>query len=145
MEISHMPPAAALEGWSPALRQELAAARLNGRVGQRLVSQTERVRVWSIALKPGERLGFHTHVLDYFWTAVTPGRGRSHNQTGAMSEMEYQAGDTKHLSFGPGEFMIHDLENIGSTDLLFTTVEFLDSRNRPLPVDDPAELERTTA
>lgn len=145
MEISHMPPAGALECWRPALREELAAAGSNGRVGQRLVSQTDRVRVWSIALKPGERLGFHTHVLDYFWTAVTPGRGRSHHQTGAISEMDYQAGDTKHLSFGPGEFMIHDLENIGSTDLLFTTVEFLDSRNDPLPVDDAVELQGTTA
>ena len=145
MEISHLPPAATPDSWSPALRQEYAAAASNGRVGQRLVSETERVRVWSIALKPGERLGFHKHVLDYFWTAVTPGRGRSHNQTGAMSERDYQAGDTKHLSFGSGEFMIHDLENIGSTDLLFTTVEFLDSRNRPLPIDEAVELECTTA
>src|SRR5437016_5197576 len=108
MEISRSPPAAALDGWSPALRQELAAAGSNGCVGQRLVSETERVRVWSIALKPGERLGFHKHVLDYFWTAVTPGRGRSHHHTGSMSEMDYRAGDTKHLSFGADEFMIHD-------------------------------------
>ena len=127
-----MPPAAAFEGWSPALRQELAAAGSNGGVGQQLVSETERVRVWRIALKPGERLGFHKHVLDYFWTAVTAGRGRAHHHSGSVSERDYQAGDTNHLSFGPGEFMIHDLENIGSTDLLFTTVEFLDSCNAPL-------------
>lgn len=129
------PPVAAFEGWSPALRAELAAARTNGRVGHRLVSESARVRVWSIALKPGERLGFHTHVLDYFWTAVTPGRGRSHHQSGTTSEVEYEAGDTKHLSFAAGEFMIHDLENIGATELLFTTVEFLDSENPPLAVD----------
>ena len=135
METSPMPPAAAFEGWSPALRQELAAAGSNGGVGQQLVSETERVRVWRIALKPGERLGFHKHVLDYFWTAVTAGRGRAHHHSGSVSERDYQAGDTNHLSFGPGEFMIHDLENIGATDLLFTTVEFLDSRNRPLPID----------
>jgi hypothetical protein len=30
--------------------------------------------------------------------------------------------------------MIHDLENVGETDLLFTTVEFLDSPNAPLPL-----------
>ena len=40
-------------------------------VGNALVSETERVRVWTIRLKPGERIGFHRHVLDYFWTAVT--------------------------------------------------------------------------
>lgn len=138
MEIPHLPPAAAFDGWSPALRQELAAAAANGRVGQQLVSQTDRVRVWRIALRPGERLGFHTHVLDYFWTAVTAGRGRAHHHTGSISEVDYQAGDTKHLTFAAGEFMIHDLENIGSTDLLFTTVEFLDSRNAPLPVGEEA-------
>ena len=26
-------------------------------------------------LKPGERLSFHTHVLDYFWSSVTGGHG----------------------------------------------------------------------
>ena len=30
--------------------------------------------------------------------------------------------------------MIHDLENIGSEDIVFTTVEFLDSANEPLPL-----------
>ncbi len=136
MEISHLTPGAALDGWSPSLRLELAAAGSNGRVGQQLVSQTDRVRVWRIALKPGERLGFHKHVLDYFWTAVTAGRGRSHHHSGSISERDYEAGDTKHLAFAAGEFMIHDLENIGTTDLLFTTVEFLDSRNDPLPINE---------
>ncbi|HXM02514.1 MAG TPA: hypothetical protein VN939_07925 [Chthoniobacterales bacterium] len=28
--------------------------------------------------------------------------------------------------------MIHDLENVGATELLFLTVEFLDSENPPL-------------
>ena len=28
--------------------------------------------------------------------------------------------------------MVHDLENIGDNELLFTTVEFLDSPNAPL-------------
>jgi hypothetical protein len=48
----------------------------DGRVGIELLSETDRVRVWAIGLKPRQRLGFHTHVLDYFWTAVTGGRGR---------------------------------------------------------------------
>lgn len=138
--MTNIPPTAnpATEQWSLALRQELAAADTNGRVGHRLVSQSDRVRVWSIMLKPGERFGFHKHVLDYFWTAITAGRGRSRSPTGAVTEVDYQPGDTRHLTFDTGDFMIHDLENIGTTDLLFTTVEFLDSRNSPLPIDDTA-------
>ena len=30
--------------------------------------------------------------------------------------------------------MTHSLENIGDTDLVFTTVEFKDSANAPLPL-----------
>ncbi|HZZ24486.1 MAG TPA: hypothetical protein VFE60_18745 [Roseiarcus sp.] len=90
------------------------------------------MRVWAIGLKPGERLGFHSHVLDYFWTSVTGGHGRSHFSDGRVSDTAYKPGDIKQLTFKEGEFMIHDLENIGDTELLFTTVEFLDSPNTPL-------------
>ena len=92
----------------------------------------QRVRVWAIELKPGQRLGFHTHVLDYFWTSVTGGQGRSHFSDGSVSNTAYKPGDIKQLTFKEGEFMVHDLENIGDTELLFTTVEFLDSPNAPL-------------
>ncbi|TPK75275.1 hypothetical protein [Mesorhizobium sp. B2-4-17] len=118
----------------PIRAQEFVANAGNGRVGSELVSETDRVRVWSLTLKPSERIGFHTHVLDYFWTAVTGGRARSHYGDGRVAETSYQPGDTQHHHYRAGEFMIHDLENIGGTDLIFTTVEFKDSANAPLPV-----------
>jgi mannose-6-phosphate isomerase-like protein (cupin superfamily) len=120
--------------WPQWRRDELAAAGTNGRVGSVLVSQSDRVRVWHLTLAPGERLGFHRHVLDYFWTVTAPGRGRSRYASGEVQDVEYEAGDTRHLRFGVGESMIHDLENIGDTPLSFVTVEFLDSANAPLPL-----------
>ncbi|GJD51946.1 hypothetical protein OPKNFCMD_4705 [Methylobacterium crusticola] len=129
--IAHWPAAPA--AWPEALRRDFAGRAGIGAVGSRLVSQTERVRVWLLTLEPGERIGFHTHVLDYFWTAVTGGRARSHYGDGRIAEVTYAAGDTQHHRFGPGDFMTHDLENIGETPLTFTTVEFLDSANAPLP------------
>lgn len=122
----------------PDLAREFAAARDNGCVGTRLLSEDARCRVWTIVLKPGARIGFHTHVLDYFWTAVTAGRARSHHGDGRIAEVDYRAGDIRHLTFGPGESMTHDLANIGDTELIFTTVEFLDSANPPL--DLPAAV-----
>jgi len=121
--------------WPSAIREEFEASQLNGRVGTRLLSETDRVRVWEIRLAPGERIGFHRHVLDYFWTAVTPGRARSHTQDGSVVEATYAAGDTRHFAYGTGEYKIHDLENVGDTDLWFTTVEFLGSANEPLEID----------
>ena len=118
--------------WPRSVREELEANQFNGNVGTRLLSETNRVRVWEIRLAPGERIGFHRHVLDYFWTAVTPGRARLHRQDGPVVETTYAAGDTRHYVFGRDEYVIHDLENVGDTDLWFTTVEFLDSANKPL-------------
>lgn len=127
--------------WSDALRTEFEQAVGDGRVGKVLVSESDRVRVWSLRLEPGERIPFHQHVLDYFWTAVTPGRAVSHMQDGSTVEAVYAAGDTKHHHYGPGEYKIHDLENTGDEALVFTTVEFLDSDNDALPLPD--SLKRT--
>ena len=66
--------------WPPAIAAEFERERgnNNGCVGTTLLSESDRVRVWIIRLAPGERIGFHRHVLDYFWTSVTGGRGRQH-------------------------------------------------------------------
>ena len=60
----------------------------NGEVGDTLVSETDRVRVWHIHAKPGDRLKVHTHVLDYFWTIHAPGRARNHQPDGTFFDME---------------------------------------------------------
>lgn len=129
--------------WPDWRKRELVANRMNGAVGKLLVSESDRVRVWSLTLDPGERIGFHRHVLDYFWTVLSDGRALSHYGDGSAVTAEYKTGDTRHMSFGKGEFMIHDLENVGDTKLVFTTVEFLDSANAPLPI--PASARRASA
>ena len=107
----------------------------NGMVGQRLLSETDAVRVWRIELAPGERVAFHTHVLNYFWTALSSGRSRSTMGDGRMVETAYETGTTKHFTYAKGEKMVHDLENIGDTVLAFTTVELkIGSANAPLPL-----------
>lgn len=120
--------------WTPELRAEAEKAGLNGRVGSTLVSETDRYRVWLISMEPGERLPFHTHVLNYFWTATSPGRARSRHADGKVDELEYVLGMTRHMDFAKGEFMTHDLENIGDAALTFTTVEDKRSANEPLPI-----------
>jgi hypothetical protein len=126
--------------WSDALKEEFAVNQLNGCVGQLLVSETTRVRVWTIRLRPHERLGFHRHVLDYFWTASTAGSSISLHHDGRVAEMTYQPGDTKHFRFGQGQFAVHDLKNTGNDALVFTTVEFMDGPNPPLPVPDHVRI-----
>jgi hypothetical protein len=121
------------------LRSEFVGNCGNGNVGSRLVSATDKVRVWHLSLAPGERIGFQTHVLDYFWTAMTGGKARSRYGDGTVREVSYAPGDTQHHVYGAGEFMIHDLENVGDTSLVFATVEFLASANEPLRLDVDTE------
>ncbi len=126
--------------WPQALRQELADNQFNGIVGSVLVSETERLRVWHLTIPAGMRCTFHRHVLNYFWTCHTHGKARGYFSDGRITENMHFPGDTRHLNFGPGEFMVHSVENIGDTDLVFTTVEFLDSPNPALPVPDAVRL-----
>ena len=133
------------DNWNDALKAEFVRDQSNGRVGQILVSESDRVRVWSIRLKPGERLGFHRHVLTYFWTAVTSGQSLSRYHDGREETFNYEAGSTRHLPFGPGQFMVHDLTNTGASELIFTTVEFLDSGNNPIAVPDEVRRETLRA
>jgi hypothetical protein len=130
--------------WPPEITAEFERERRdhNGCVGHRLLSESDRVRVWEIRLKPGERIGFHRHVLDYFWTAVTAGRGRQRAHDGSTVEHAYAAGETRHEHHPAGHYKVHDLENIGDTDLIFTTVEFLDSANKPLPIPESVRVTR---
>src|SRR5262245_57241716 len=120
--------------WPAELQQELEENRFNPVVGSVLVSETDEVRVWHLMIPAGRRCTFHRHVLDYFWTCHSHGKARGYFEDGSITESVHFPGDTKHLSYGPGEYLLHSVENIGDTDLLFTTVEFLKSANPPLPV-----------
>lgn len=124
--------------WPPAIAAEFERERQNhnGCVGSTLLSESERVRVWIIRLAPGERIGFHRHVLDYFWTSVTGGHGRQHVHDGSTVEYSYQPGETRHETYGVGQYKVHDLENIGDQEMVFMTIEFLDSANMPLAIPD---------
>jgi hypothetical protein len=128
--------------WSPEIAAEFEreSKSPNGCVGQRLLSESGRVRVWEIKLKPGERFGFHRHVLDYFWSCSTGGQARAHMNDGTIVEHTYQPGETRHETHGKGHFKVHDIQNTGTSELHFTTVEFLDSANTPLPVPDSVRM-----
>ena len=128
--------------WPAGLTQEFQreSGQPNGCVGSELLSETANTRVWMIRLQPGERIGFHRHVLNYFWTSVNGGRGRQHLMDGTTVEYSYHPGETRHETYGAGEFKVHDLENLGDQEMIFNTIEFLDSANKPLAIPESVKL-----
>jgi quercetin dioxygenase-like cupin family protein len=124
--------------WSPEIAAEFAreAKNPNPCVGSTLLSENERSRVWIIRLAPGERIGFHRHVLDYFWTSISGGKGRQHVHDGSIVECTYVPGETRHETYGEDEFKVHDLQNLGDKEMVFMTVEFKDSANKPMALPE---------
>ena len=94
-------------------------------VGTRLLLENDRVRVWEISLEPGGRAPFHWHATPYFFVCVEAGRSRSRFPNGYFVDDDSEVGDSVFLDIDPAEPHVHDLENIGSTTLRFTTVELL--------------------
>ncbi|WP_194913670.1 hypothetical protein [Catenulispora rubra] len=111
------------EGWSPELREEFERNAYNDQVGSELLSEDARVKVWMITVPPGGRLPAHRHILDYFWTALSDGHSLQHTDDGTTRKVSYRAGQTHHLYFAPGQYLLHDLVNDGATELRFLTVE----------------------
>ena len=133
-------PVGSFDKWPAGMKAELDANLMSPLVGSTLVSETGKVRVWHLLIPAGRRCTFHRHVLDYFWTCHTHGVARGYYEDGSITETAHFPGDTRHLSYGKGEHLVHSVENVGKTDLLFTTVEYLDSANTPLQVPDEVRL-----
>ncbi len=133
--------------WPAEIAAEFERERNNPNpcVGSVLLSENERTRVWMIRLAPGERIGFHRHVLDYFWTAVSGGRGRQHVHDGSTVEDTYAPGEPRHESYGAGEFKVHDLENLSDREMIFMTVEFKDSANAPMTLPEGVKPQAAAA
>ena len=130
--------------WPETLQREFEDNRNSGVVGSILVSETDRLRVLHLHLPPGVRCGFHRHVLNYFWSCHSHGKARGWYDDGRIQDVTHYPGETKHFTFADGEDFIHSVMNVGDTDLLFTTVEFKDSPNTPLPVPDNVRLKEQT-
>jgi hypothetical protein len=104
--------------------QELESAPGNRQIATKRLFENERVRIGELALEPGERASGHCHAHPYFFVCVDAGRAISRFPNGNNVETDYEVGTTwfDDLPNGPE---VHDLENVGTTRLRFTTVELL--------------------
>ncbi|MBV7395380.1 hypothetical protein [Mameliella sediminis] len=136
VRVTNAPNVTPPANWPEELQQEILRNVRNGCVGRYVLSENARVRVWRLDLDPGERLGFHCHVLDYFHVALTAGTARSLDHHGNEDRYSFDPGQVKHVQFQEKEFLLHDLENVGSDPFSVLICEHLRSANAPLPIPD---------
>lgn len=111
--------------WTVALKEALQNGTENTQVGEHLLLETDEFKVWSIHLPAGQALPFHKHNKPYFYTIKEEGKSRSFYADGSITETSYQKDDIKYFNdLSEENYYIHNLENIGDTPLVFTTVEF---------------------
>lgn len=133
-----------VETWSDALKPEFKDNERNGHIGNRLVLENDRIRGWHITFEPGETLPVHRLMLDYFWTAITPGRFLQRTYDGTTCESDYPDGMTHYNSVTPGEFALHKLENVGNATVIFCAVESRNGGNDALPIGMVAHTNRVS-
>lgn len=85
------------------------------------------MRIWDIALAPGERLPFHRHRTSYFYRSHAAGLLRVRFPDGTESVYPTAVDEVYFHEIGAGDVVVHDLENVGETTVSFTTVELLRS------------------
>ncbi len=103
---------------------ELATAGGNHDIGTAVLFENDRVRVWDLAVDPGQRLPFHSHPSTYFFVCVEGGRVINRMPDGNQVTADFADGDT-WFSEHNDEPEIHDLENIDGTRVRFMTIELL--------------------
>ena len=112
---------------------ELPTAKDNLSVGTKVLFENDRVRVWELALQPGQRAPFHCHTIDYFWVAADPGqvvqRIIKDDTEGEISSVTHERGEVKFFTFRDGDILVHDLANVGDKPLRYITIELLDGDN----------------
>lgn len=84
-------------------------------VGTHLLFENERVRVWDLALAPGEWLESHVHRDDFLFIVVEGGhlRHADPNNPADAHEVRYEDNQVVFLNAAEGGTLHHRLTNIG--------------------------------
>jgi quercetin dioxygenase-like cupin family protein len=89
-------------------------------IGTELVYEDEAVRVWRIALEPGEDAPWHTHELDYTTVVIEGGTVERPNDDGSVDRFELRPGDVMR---GRDGTIRHMVRNVGTTRFANVIVE----------------------
>ena len=85
-------------------------------VGTRLLFENDRVRVWDLALAPGESLEKHIHRLDYFFLVASGGliRFADPDHPADYQDVQFTDDDVVWVPVGPEGKVDNRLTNIGT-------------------------------
>jgi beta-alanine degradation protein BauB len=85
-------------------------------VGTTLAFENDKVRVWDLALKPGESLAKHIHRTDYFFSIESGGliRFADPDNRSDYKDVQFEDGQVTFVDVGADGKVDNQLTNIGS-------------------------------
>src|SRR4051794_11738023 len=84
-------------------------------VGTSLLFENDRVRVWDLALQPGEALEKHVHHNDYLFFVVAGGSLRHVDPENPANDRDVRYENDQVVFLEAGEGLVHDkLVNVGA-------------------------------
>lgn len=85
-------------------------------VGTRLMFENDRVRVWDLALAPGESLAKHIHRTDYFFIVESGGliRFADPDNPADYHDVQFEDRQVTFLPVGPTGKIDNRLTNVGT-------------------------------
>ncbi|MFB3092511.1 MAG: hypothetical protein ACE1ZD_04855 [Dehalococcoidia bacterium] len=81
-----------------------------GDVGTKLLLENDRVKIWDLALEPGQSSDWHHHTLDYITVGLTESKMRREYEDGATDETTPTVGQHRYAE----KHQPHVVTNIGS-------------------------------
>src|SRR4051812_7802589 len=90
-----------------------------GPIGNRVIFENERVRVWELAVEPGRNKGLHRHDLPYVIVPLTEGKIEIEATDGKVYRPNEKVGEAIWRDAGE----VHDLRNLGDTTYRNVLVE----------------------
>ena len=102
------------------------ARTVSSEVGNKLLFENDRVRVWDLRLEPGESTGLHRHATDYLYVVIGGGTLQGVDADGNEKPVQKMADGEVHFRKIDGED-IHEAINIGETRWRNIVVELKDA------------------
>ena len=124
MICSEINPEGKYSTWDPVHVEELKENRISDALGHHLIFENDGMVLWSIVLKPGERLPFAKHNKYFSWVCRQGGMAISRNANGSIEMLKFEAGDAGINDRSEKTGYIRDLQNIGDNTLELKLIEF---------------------
>ena len=100
-------------------------SQVSNRVGTKLLFENDRVRVWDLALEPGESTGLHRHESDFLYVVIGDGELQTRFADGSVDPPRQMNDGDVRFRFGD-ETRDHEAINTGSSPWRNIVVEFKD-------------------